>query len=362
VIRFYNFDKLGHTWDVEANYYDWDMAVTELKKLIGGEGERVMKIKQIIILLGVFVVLFILWLIFGRESLDKAELAASLFPDFQATNVAKVELTKNGKTTVLKNDNGKWLVVSSDNYPADKDFIEDILSKVSEFKTDNLISDKPEKQSLFEVDSSGIEAKFSDSSGNLIAHFFVGKMGTDYSSGYIRKADSNNVYIMDGNLRSMFGKESKEWRDKTIFDFSSGNVTKLTIVSEDKKIVLQLDTGSNKWKLIEPEAANANKDVVNGILNALSALKANDFAEKKELKEYGLDEPKSLVSTDLNDGTSKTLFIGKEENGKYYVKRADQETVFLVFKSTINNQLLKKVDDLKEEATKKEEEKKEETE
>jgi hypothetical protein len=111
-----------------------------------------MKVKQIVILLGVFVVLFILWLIFGRESLDKSELAASLFPDFQATNVAKVDLTKNGKTTVLKKDNSKWLVETSDNYPADKKFIEDILSKVSEFKTDNLISDKPEKQSLFEVD------------------------------------------------------------------------------------------------------------------------------------------------------------------------------------------------------------------
>ena len=63
----------------------------------------------------------------------------------------------------------------------------------------------------------------------------------------------------------------------------------------------------------------------------------------------------------MNDGASKTLLIGKEENGKYYVKRADQETIFLVYKSTINNQLLKKVDDLKEEETKKEDEKKEGT-
>jgi hypothetical protein len=314
-----------------------------------------MKIKQIVILLGIFVALFIIWLVFGRESLDQPEPAASLFPDFKSESVAKVELTQDDKTTVLQQDNSKWLVETSDNYPADETFTEDILSKVSEFKTDNLISDKPEKQSLFEVDSSGIEAKFSDSSGNLIAHFFVGKMGTDYRSGYVRKADSNNVYIMDGNLRSMFGKESGEWRDKTIFDFSSGNVTKVTLASEAEKILLQLDVESNEWKLIEPEAANAKKDVVDGILNSLSALKANDFADKKELKEYDLDEPKSLVSADLNDGTSKTLFIGKEESGKYYVKRADQETVFQVSKYTIDNQLLKKAADLKAEETKAEE-------
>jgi hypothetical protein len=37
------------------------------------------------------------------------------------------------------------------------------------------------------------------------------------------------------------------------------------------------------------------------------------------------------------------------------VKRADQETVFQIYKSTITNQLLKKVDDLKEEIKKEEE-------
>jgi hypothetical protein len=314
-----------------------------------------MKIKQIVILLGIFVVLFIIWLVFGRESLDQSEPAASLFPDFQSTNVAKIELTKEEKTTVLKRDGDRWLVETSDNYPADEKFVEDILSKVSEFRTDNLISDKPEKQSLFEVDNSGgIETKYFDSSNNLLAHFFVGKMGTDYRSGYVRQADSNNVYIMDGNLRSMFGKESGEWRDKTIFDFTSGNVTKLNIVSESEKIVLQLNAENNEWKLIEPEEAKGKKDVVERILNTLSSLKANDFSEKKELKEYELDEPKSIISAYLNDGASKTLFIGKEENGKYYVKRADQETVFLVYKSTINNQLLKKLEDFKEEETKEE--------
>jgi len=313
-----------------------------------------MKMKQIAILLGVFVVLFLLWLIFGRETIDKTEPAGSLVPNFKSDSVAKIELTQDEKTTVLQKSGDIWLVETSNNYSADKKSVEDILDKVSDFKTDNLISDKPDKQSIFEVDSSGIEAKFSDSSNNLMAHFFVGKMGTDYQSRYVRQADSNNVYIMDGNLRSMFGKESGEWRDKTIFDFIAENVTKLTLVSEDSKILLQLGAENNEWKLIEPEETKAKKDVVEQILNALSSLKASDFAEKKELKEYELEEPKSLVSADLNDGTSKTLFVGKEESGKYYVKRVDQETVFSVFKSTINNQLLKKLDDLREEEIKEE--------
>jgi len=26
-------DKLGHTWEIEQDYYEWDRAVTELNKL-----------------------------------------------------------------------------------------------------------------------------------------------------------------------------------------------------------------------------------------------------------------------------------------------------------------------------------------
>ncbi len=365
-----------------------------------------MKFKQILIGVGVLAVLLIIVLFTGRGSKKPSESATQMFPNFQSDSVAAITLkkaiktddetefkngkwktengtigrrfkplpidfikhsspperkdlknfpfqkgasaTKRDKTTVLKRENDKWLVETSDNYFADKKAVEDMLSTTSDFKTTRLISKKSDEQSLYQVDSSGIEVTFADGSDNIMAHFFAGKTGPYYPSGYVRQADSDSVYLVDSNLQSVFGKESDEWRDKTIFDFNAGNVTKLTIASEGTKIALQLEVEGGQWKLLEPEAANAKKDVVDGILNTLSSLKTNDFAEKKELKEYGLDEPASMVSADLNDGTSQTLLIGKEESGKYYVKRADQDTVFLIYKYNVN-QLLKKVDDLKAE-------------
>ena len=192
---------------------------------------------------------------------------------------------------------------------------------------------------------SGIEVKLSDSSDNLLAHFFVGR-SKDFLSAYVRKADANEVYRMKENLTYTFDR-NLGWRDRTIFDFNSGDMTKLTIESKGEKLVLQT-SAEGKWELIEPEKAKAKKDAVDGILNKLSSLDTDDFAEKKELKEYGLDEPTSSVSAKLNDGSSRILLIGKEEGGKHYVKRADKEMVFQIYKSSVN-QLLKKVKDLKEE-------------
>ena len=321
-----------------------------------------MKLKQILIGVGVLAVLLIIVLFTGRGPKKPSESATQMFPNFQSDSVAAITLKKaiktddetEYKTTVLKHENDKWLVETSDNYFADKKAVEDMLSTTSDFKTTRLTSKKSDEQSLYQVDSSGIEVTFADGSDNIMAHFFAGKTGPYYPSSYVRQADSDSVYLVDSNLQSVFGKESDEWRDKTIFDFNAGNVTKLTIASEGTKIALQksheslLEVEGGQWKLLEPEAANAKKDVVDGILNTFSSLKTNDFAEKKELEEYGLDEPASIVSADLNDGTSQTLLIGTEESGKYYVKRADQDTVFLVYKYNVN-QLLKKIDDLKAE-------------
>ena len=319
-----------------------------------------MKIKQILNSLGVVVVLLIIVLVITREPKKTTE---ELFPGFNSDKIAKIEIKTEDKTTVLKKNrseggeagqalspastSGDWLVETEDNYRADQEAINEIFDKVKEFKTTNLASKNPEKQSKYQVDEkSGIEIKFSDASEDLLAHFFVGRSKADFLGSYVRKADANEVYKIDETLTYVFDRH-RGWRDRTIFAFNSGDTTKLTTESEGEKLVLQTGT-EGKWELIEPEKANAKKDAVDGILNKLSSLDADDFAEKKDLEEYGLDAPASSVSAELNDGSSRILLIGKEEGGKHYVKRADKETVFQIYASSVN-QLLKKVEDLKEE-------------
>jgi len=307
--------------------------------------EKPMKIKQILILLGVVIVLLVIVLVITREPKKTTE---ELFPSFKSDKIAKIEIKSEDKNTVLKKPNGDWLVETEENYRADQEAVKEIFDKVKEFKfkATDLASENPENQSKFHVDEeSGIEVKLSDSSDNLLAHFFVGR-SKDFLSAYVRKADANEVYRMKENLTYTLDRH-RGWRDTTIFDFNSGDATKLTIESEGEKLVLQTDA-EGKWELIEPEKAKAKKDAVDGILNKLSSLDTDDFAEKKELKEYSLDEPVSSVSAELNDGSSRILLIGKEEGGKHYVKRADKDTVFQIYKSSVN-QLLKKVDDLKAE-------------
>ena len=311
-----------------------------------------MKTKQLLILLGILVVLVVIVGLvenpFAKsEYAKKVEAATPLFPNFDKESVTKIEINASGETTTLVKENNQWLVASMENYPADAEGVEDVLDKVTELKTTGLVSSNPEKQAQFEVDSSGAEAKLLDASGNVRAHLFLGKNTPGYLSSYVRAADSNNVYVGKGNLKATFDKGTRTWKDRTIFSFNNGDVTHITIKSEEEEIELEMDA-DNKWQMTKPEAFAAKQTALDSLLDSLSALDTDDFAaEVGNLSKYELDAPKSSVMAKLNDGTRRLLLIGKEESGEYFVKREDKEPVFMLYTYKIN-QLLKKSEDLKD--------------
>ena len=310
-----------------------------------------MKTKQLLILGAIFVVLALVVLFFENpfeqsEYEKKVETAMPLFPNFNKEQVVKIEITAEGATTTLSKQDDNWVVTSMGNYPADGEGVSELLSKVTEFKNTQRVSDNPEKQSEFEVDSTGVEAKLMDANNSVLAHLFVGKTTSGFLSSYVRSADSNEVYVAQGYLQSVFDKGTRTWKDRTIFSFNKGIVTQLNIISPEETVELRLDADGT-WQMHKPVVAAAKTTEIDTLLTTLSELDTDDFAETKaELAEYGLDTPQSTISAVLNDGTTATLHIGKEEEGKLYVKRDDKDTVFSLFRSNVDR-LIKKSDTLK---------------
>ena len=308
---------------------------------------------KLLILGAIFVVLAIVILLFenpfGQSEYEKkVEAAMPLFPDFDEGQVVKIEITATGETTTLSKQNDNWVVASMDNYPADGEGVAELLSKVTEFKNTQRVSNNPEKQSEFEVDNAGVEAKLMDASNKVLVHLFVGKTTPGFLSSYVRPADSNDVYVAQGYLQSVFNKGTRTWKDRTIFNFNKGIVTQLNIVSPEETIELRLDA-DGAWQMLKPVVAVAKTTEVDALLTTFSELDTDEFAEATdELAEYGLDPPQSTISAMLNDGTTATLHVGKEEEGKLYVKRDDKATVFRLFKSNVDR-LIKKSDTLKAE-------------
>ncbi len=257
-----------------------------------------------------------------------------------------------------------------DNFPADSASIETVLEKLSIMKKDELISQNPEKQSLFEVDSTkGTRVEVWDSKNKLIGSFLIGKSGPDWSSHYVRTLGTDDVYSVSGSIKYSFFTDENRWRDKTVMKFDKSLAKKITITKKDtstaesSSIVLEksLDSiGVATWNITAPEKYEADSATVAKMVNDLSNLKTSKFEENYDLEDsdMGFDAPDLVVMVDLDNGDQKGFVVGKKQPDKSekWVRANDNDVIFLMYESKFNN-CTKSPDELK----KKEEEKKEES-
>jgi hypothetical protein len=304
--------------------------------------------RSTLILLAVFVVLLLAVLI--AENPFKGEEEREVVPllaGFDSSAVAVVEVHTETDTTRLKKVDGIWQVATQGDYPADAEAVGEMLSTVNGLEKTEIASRNPEKQSIYQVDGSLIETWFLGPDEKEIAHLYVGKNSPDFSSAYVRLADSDEVVLARGYLRGLFDKGSRGWRDRTIFEFDEASALRFTTQRGDTVITVGTQDKIRWYILTEPDSAEAKMSVVsNQVLRTASTLKADDFDPEVSLADAGLDEPWGTFTVDLEDGTSLTLLVGGEDGGRRWVKRPDRDMVFKIGKYRVG-QLFKSVEELR---------------
>lgn len=326
--------------------------------------------KSIFTLLGILIALILVALLvenLGKRDEKKVEEESVLFPEFDAGRVSSIELKTKERKVILNKEGDKWLVATADNYPADQEAVQKMLDTAKELKSSLTASKSADKHAQFEVDevnAVGV-AMLGEREGDVEAQLYVGKMGADYMSTYIRKADQDTILLANGYLKSVFDKGVRGWRDRTIFDFEADQVQKLTLLSQENGEIVVEAKQEGGWQIISPEISPAKDDEMDSILQEVSKLSADDFAEKKEpaekandeaeeeqpsdpIKEYKLDDPQSQITVDLKDGTARILLVGDLSGQQHYVMREGKDTIFMLSKSKLDR-IFKKLEDLKAE-------------
>jgi hypothetical protein len=125
--------------------------------------------------------------------------------------------------------------------------------------------------------------------------------------------------------------EAKEKSEK-LFDFDKSQVKELRL-SKEGQLVARLEKGDKGWKLAEPVQADGDDTAVDSLLGTLSALKQKkELAEEKDLKAFGLDQPRLEVAAKLDGGKDVGLQVGIDNgfDGTLYVKKLGDATVRVI--------------------------------
>lgn len=310
-----------------------------------------MKPKTTIILAAIAAVLVLIALLSTRTERKRETLASGpVFSGLTAETAGRIVLAGETKTVELVKQDDQWRVASEGNYPADAQAMQRLLETFPQLDRKHLRSRNPEMQSTFEVDdASGTEVTISDAAGKELAHFRIGKNGPDFRSHYVRPAGKDEVYLVPASLKSLFDPGRQTWRDKTIFAFGVDKVKQLDIRAAGAAPIALVKDDQGSFALIAPEAAPARKSQVESTLRTLSSLRCDAFPEAPPASvDVGLEPPEQSVSVVLDDGATLELQIGKEgDAARHYVRKAGDETIFLLNKTRLTG-ILRKLEDLKE--------------
>ncbi len=293
--------------------------------------------RRLATLTAIFVVLLLIYVVRWLAGASTATRRASGFV-LETVNpdaIAKIEIIHQKDTVHLVKQGNTWKVqLDSTLYrPASLNRIRNWRKTMEEARYLR-ISQNPDKFAAFQVtEDQGIRIRYRDAQGHLLADFFVGKMGPDFTTCYVREANGKAVYLAEPGFRSVFPTRRDAWRERRLLpEVKAEDLVYLKLVDHEAgdSLVLVRDTAG--W---HAQGAEVTDTVAAWRLVRQVALStAIGFADTVPYDSTGLAQPRKTIVLSNRDGESFRLLIGKPTpNGRgVYAAREGREDVVVLSK------------------------------
>ncbi|MFH2036659.1 MAG: DUF4340 domain-containing protein [Candidatus Zixiibacteriota bacterium] len=291
--------------------------------------------KRLTISILILVAILAIWII--QSNWEKNRISVKVTENFlnlDSEQIDKVAIYSQSDTIVVFNNNGYWFVEDTIPRKADNQVIGNMIDKSSEITVESIISQNPDRQAEFEVDSTGgIFVEFWGGE-KLLGSVFVGKMTSGYTHTYIRKPNSKDVYLSTGPLSYIFNRPLTGWLDKNIISIQSGNIESVEFVYPN--YTFKLIRQDSLWAISKPPYKNfeiADDLRVEPTINQIISLTATDFENASDSGLVNFNNPSLTLNISLLSGATETVTFGainEEETRRYCRKKGVSETYVIM--------------------------------
>jgi hypothetical protein len=226
-------------------------------------------------LIGLLVVLLaVAYLVMQKPGEQSSSGVGTLLLQIDSVSVDKLELRSSTSYIVLEKRGVEWFLKEPVDYRADQTSIGTLIHDVKNLEVKNVVSNKPEKFPVFQVDTTSGTLFTIYEKGIKKESILVGKIGASYSDLYVRRLPSNDVDAVDASIQYQINRGAKEWRDKTILSVPKENIKEIKYQYGDTTFTLAYQ--DSVWKIGKDEVKTGD---VNGVLGSLSNVQADDFID-----------------------------------------------------------------------------------
>ncbi len=297
--------------------------------------------KRLLIPIILLLVIVAVWLI--QSSIEKSQTKVKAIDNFLELDIEKitrvVTWNKDDSITLYK-ENEVWFLQDTLPRRANPDVINTMLNESVQLRTENVISENPDRQAEFQVDEeNGMHVQFYRED-ELLADVIIGKMAPGYTHTYIRKPGSNEVFLATGRLNYTYNRPVTGWLDKTILSLLSGNISSVEFIYPDKACrIIRQDTGWTVSEAPYEKAATADEIQVNQFINTIINLQASDFQNASDSGLVDFDNPSMTLKISLYDGNEEILTFGAEnpDGSRRYCRRKGVPETYVIKRSWFDN-------------------------
>jgi len=280
---------------------------------------------------------------------------------FNDVKAYEIKLDSEPARAFTRENDNDWKMTAPIATAAQGSQVESDVRKILDLTYDKAYGpkDDPPGNDLTSLDNPLAVVKLTDNDDNT--HLLkIGARQQLSDKTYVKTADSEAVYLVEGDVLQQFDKKLPEYRSKRLMNFRAADIVRLEVSGEINYLAVKEDAG---WNIEAPFRARADLPTLNRAASALANLFVVDFIEDNPatLRPYGLAPPRLTVKavvretdkpTDENDAedagpptTSErtiTLALGAKVENNVFAHLIndnpdDLVTVFQVSESTFKN-------------------------
>ena len=162
----------------------------------------------------------------------------------------KITITQNSNEIVFTNNGNNWNI-GNDGFIANQADIDNIIKTIKEIKildtvgkiSNNLVEER------YELNDEKAITVSAQKAGKDIITVKIGKKSSTGSQSYITVNNKNDVYLVSGNLPSVFSKSENDMRSKTIYSVSGDSITSVDLKYGAREWGVKKEQDGITWSL-----------------------------------------------------------------------------------------------------------------
>jgi len=303
--------------------------------------------KRKLTILGIVAVFMVIWAVVQSRVSNRPKVGTDrpayliLIQGLDTADIDSIVLKTSEETVTLKRQQGGFVVVNKDNYPAKTSEINNLITKILEIQTLQFVTDKVSNHEDLGVteEKATTVVKFFKTDSSLLTGVIAGKAKEVGQGTYVRLASNDKVYVAPS--LPWLGGTAMSYVEQELISVKREDIVSVTVGTAGGEYTLKT-TDDGKGVILEniPVGKKFKSNDGDSVFTALTSLRCDDVTKSSG----DLTFDKQFICR-LKDSTVYTLKIAQKDDKTYATCEAeftDKTPVMISTKAEPQEELKKK--------------------